>query len=153
MMSLLKLHLGCGKIIVPDAVNVDIRPLPGVDKVYNLEQVPWPWPSNSAREIIANHVVEHLHLGLIGFLDECWRILAPGGACYIEVPDADDPDLGWADPSHIRPYRRHSFINYITLPGIEQWGLTTLPWTILQCITEGGVVKFHGQPAKGSTRD
>lgn len=145
-MARLRLHLGCGNKIVPGFINVDKLHLPGVDVQWDLNNLPWPWEDASVCEIIANHVVEHLSCGLVAFMDEAWRLLMPGGTLYIEVPDGADPDLAWCDPTHIRPYRPHSFKNYFTLPGILNWHETDKAWSILYCDSDGHVVKFHGMP-------
>lgn len=145
-MARLRLHLGCGNVILPGFINVDILGLPGVNVRHDLNVMPWPWKNGTVCEIIANHVVEHLPCGLVKFMDEAWRLLMPGGTLYIEVPDAADPDLAWCDPTHVRPYRTHSFVNYFTLPGILNWHETDRAWSILHCSSDGHVVKFHGMP-------
>lgn len=144
----MRLHLGCGSKILPEFVNVDILDLPGVDVQHDLNVLPWPWATATATEVIANHLIEHLSLGLLGFMDECWRVLRPGGTVYIKVPDAADPDLSWADPTHLRPYRRHSFINYLTLPGIEKFHYTERPWSLLEIKSDGKVIVCHATPVK-----
>jgi len=152
--SLLRLHLGCGRKHLDGFINVDIKPNPGVvDRVYDLNQTPWPWVTNSVEEIICKHVIEHLDIGLCGFLDEAWRVLHPAGTVYIQVPDAANPDLAWADPTHKRPYRVHSFANYFTLPGIRKHGVTRLPWCWYVVKSEGGVITAHGNPAKGFEKE
>jgi len=146
MSDRIKLHLGCGRVIIPDAVNVDILPLDQVDVRHDLNVMPWPWEDGEVYEIIANHLVEHLACGMVAFMDECWRLLLPGGTVYIEVPDAADLDLAWCDPTHVRPYRTHSFVNYFTIPGIKHFHYTDRAWSILHCSTDGHVVRFHGMP-------
>jgi predicted SAM-dependent methyltransferase len=60
------------------------------DIVHDLRKFPWPFKDNSAEEIIASHIIEHLPLkeGWL-FLKECYRILQPGGSIYIAVPDLE----------------------------------------------------------------
>lgn len=63
----------------------------------------------SLRCITAFHVVEHLPFDdLIGLLDECRRLLAPGGLLIVETPNPENVVVGSAnfylDPTHIRPY-------------------------------------------------
>ena len=127
----MRLVVGCGPRHpkAPDEFLIDRLPFPGVDKVWDLDICPWPVPDNSCLSITAVHVVEHLTSLLVPFMNECWRILQPGGLLYLVTPLAGaNPDLEWCDPTHIRCYRRHSFINYFTPGGIERFGYTRLAW-------------------------
>jgi SAM-dependent methyltransferase len=59
--------------------------------------------------ITAFHVVEHLPFDdLIRLLDECRRLLVPGGLLIFETPNPENVVVGTAnfylDPTHIRPY-------------------------------------------------
>ncbi len=155
MTARVRLNLGCGHKQFEGWVNVDIRQLPGVDVVWDLDQYPWPWQDGEAYEIRALHIIEHLKSGLIAFCDECWRLLMPGGTLYaeeapgtlhVEVPDAADPDLSWCDPEHERPYRKHSFINYLTLGGIARFGYTDRAWSILHIVSDDQIVRVHMTP-------
>lgn len=130
------LILGCGPHHAkqPREVLLDIRKFPNVDVVHNLDEHPWPFADKSMSRILAVHVVEHLQLLLVRFMNECWRILKPGGSVYIETPMAGvDVDLEWADPTHVRCYRPHSFFNYFTPEGIERFGYTDRAWTPAFC--------------------
>ena len=106
------LILGCGSHVntkEKDHIYCDLRPYQNVDVVHDLDVYPWPFEDNSILNISAVHLVEHLKNGLLPFMDECWRILMPGGALYIETPCAGmDPDLEFADPTHVRCYRPHT---------------------------------------------
>jgi len=80
----MKLNLGCGSDYRQGYVNVDR--IPGVaDVVHDLNVFPYPWPDNSADEIVARHVLEHLE-DIRKVMDELWRILKPGGQLLIYVP-------------------------------------------------------------------
>ena len=66
--------------------NVDKYPLDGVDVVHDLEVAPWPFADESADEIVGIDIIEHL-VNAVGFMNECARILKPGGilnlrTCY-----------------------------------------------------------------------
>lgn len=51
---------------------------------------PLPYPDNSVDKIRAEHIVEHTDsVGLIAFLESCYRILKPGGTLRICVPVID----------------------------------------------------------------
>jgi predicted SAM-dependent methyltransferase len=85
----LRVHLGCGKRILPNWLNVDGLPAPGVDLLWDL-RYPLPLETNSVAAIFSEHVLEHLYKGEgIALLQECYRILEPGGRMRIGVPDAE----------------------------------------------------------------
>lgn len=132
----------------PGDVFVDIRPFENVDVVHDLNKTPWPFEENSYDEISAIHVVEHLQ-SLLDFMNEAHRILKPGGSLYIETPCAGmDPDLEFADPTHVRCYRKHSFINYFSRAGIAKFGYTDRAWCIMHLEVKDNCIIFHGQPIK-----
>jgi len=145
---LVRLNLGCGTKTSVDTWDVDLRNTEGVNQVLDLNITPWPWLDRSFEWITASHIVEHLPIGLVKFCNECWRLLKPGGILQIRVPDAADPDMAWADPEHIRPYRRHSFINYLTIDGIRRFGYTERPWSILDIRENGKEINVHMMPVE-----
>lgn len=56
----IRIDLGGGGNPQPGFVNIDIRDLPGVHIVHNLELFPWPLPDECASLIIASHLLEHI---------------------------------------------------------------------------------------------
>lgn len=105
----LKINLGAGTDIQPGWVNVDMVELPGIDKVHNLMKYPWPFEDETADEIRAIDVLEHLppyigeEHGVIKFIEECHRILKPGGELFIQTPGWRAEFL-WIDPTHVRGF-------------------------------------------------
>lgn len=76
---MLKLNLGCGRNLIPGWQNHD--------RDVDLEK-PLPWPDASARFILMEHVLEHFASPLAyRLLQECWRVLEPGGVIRVCVPD------------------------------------------------------------------
>lgn len=131
-----------------NAVHLDQYPFPGIDIVHDLNQVPWPVETESFAHISAIHVVEHLR-SLIDFMNEAHRVLKRGGSLYIETPEAGaDYDLTHADPTHIRCYRKYTFVNYFSPEGVIRWAYTDKSWAIYKIVSENGVLKFHGGPIK-----
>lgn len=55
-----KIDLGCGANPIPGFIGVDIRAIPGVDIVVDLEKFPWPIPSECATTVACSHVLEHI---------------------------------------------------------------------------------------------
>ncbi len=56
----ISLDLGCGANKHPGFVGLDVRDLPGVDIVHDLNVYPWPLPDESVNRITCSHVVEHI---------------------------------------------------------------------------------------------
>jgi len=105
----LRINLGAGEDAFPGWINVDMIDLPNIDVVHNLMKFPYPFEDNSASEIKAVDVIEHLppyigeDHGVIKFLEECHRILKPGGILYIQTPGWKAEFL-WIDPTHVRGF-------------------------------------------------
>lgn len=148
-----KLILGCGPRHVrqPGEILLDIREFPGVEVVWDLDRHPWPFDDNSMTGVVAVHVVEHLKTLLLPFMDEAWRILRPGGSLYLETPLAGaNVDLEMCDPTHVRCYRIHSFVNYFSLEGVEKFGYTDRAWNFfhLQHRKTDDSLVVHAYPIK-----
>lgn len=86
----IKLHIGCGDIVIPDFINIDARPLSHVHflshRLWNLRQ----FKTNTVDFIYLCHVLEHVnihHLSIV--FNELFRILNLGGVVRISVPDFD----------------------------------------------------------------
>ena len=129
----------------PDVVRVDILAGKNIDLVFNLDKTPWPIPDSGARFVNASHVVEHLR-SPISFFDEAWRILYPGGTMYVEVPDGENIDMAWCDPTHKRALRLHSFLNYFTVEGQYNFGYTKHAWEICFLHSDGAIVRARMMP-------
>lgn len=89
-----------------DLVTLDISPAVGADIIHDLNEIPYPFPSEEFQEIHAYEVLEHC--GQQGdwqfFFDqftEFHRILQPRGRIIATVPKWDSP-WAWGDPSHTR---------------------------------------------------
>jgi predicted SAM-dependent methyltransferase len=85
----LLVNLGCGSHYHPDWVNIDIAPLgPGV-MAHDLSRG-IPLEDNSADAVYHSHVLEHIrHPEALKFLNECHRVLRPGGTLRVVVPDLE----------------------------------------------------------------
>lgn len=110
----LKINLGAGADPTEGYVNVDMVDLPGIDVVHNLMSFPYCFEDESATHIRAVDVLEHLdhytddkRPSVIAFIEECWRILKPGGELFIQTPRYDAAFL-WIDPTHVRGFHEES---------------------------------------------
>lgn len=99
------LNLGAGKRIDEGdkgAVNHDLTlHSPLIDVAHDLNDIPWPWDDESFDRVLAWAVLEHLRLNLIESINECWRVLRPGGTIEVKLPiwnaatSYDDPTHYW----------------------------------------------------------
>jgi SAM-dependent methyltransferase len=92
-----RLNLGCGTDVREGWVNLDVAPLPGVDVVHDLSELPLPFPDHRFREILAKDVLEHVDY--IPVLRELHRVLAPSGRLHVVSPHFTSPAV-WIDPTH-----------------------------------------------------
>ncbi len=83
-----KLHLGCGRDFRAGWINIDLRH--HADLRVDLRK-PLPFRRSSAGYVYAEHLLEHLPYPGSAFqlLQECERVLAPGGQLRIGVPDTE----------------------------------------------------------------
>lgn len=98
----MRLNLGAGgrPTISPEWVNVDRAELPDIDVVHDLDVTPWPWKDESAEQIAAQDVFEHVG-NPIGFMTESHRVLRERGELYIKSPHFRHQDA-FTDPTHRR---------------------------------------------------
>jgi SAM-dependent methyltransferase len=132
----IQLDLGGGGNPQSGFVNIDIRDLPQVDIVHDLEKFPWPLPDECVTRAVASHLVEHInpHKGVfIGFMDEVWRVLKFDGDFLIATPYAGSSGY-WQDPTHINPCNRNTWAYFDPLDPIVGNGLYGIykpkPWKI-----------------------
>lgn len=84
----LKIHLGCGHRYMPGWLNVDGYPWPEdrVDVVQDIRQ--FTCAEGRASEVLAVHVLEHLHRAeVVTLTGRAWHWLQPGGRLVVEMPE------------------------------------------------------------------
>jgi hypothetical protein len=82
-----RLDFGCGANKREGFTGVDVIAFPGVDVVLDIATAVWPWADGSVAEAHASHFVEHLTgRERVHFVNELYRVLAPGATCTIIVP-------------------------------------------------------------------
>lgn len=92
--DLLHLNIGCGPWVLPGYVNLDLQTYsewasapPGATMLCDVRQG-LPFPDGTAASILAEQFLEHLSLPeMPPFLDECRRVLCPGGRLQLTFPD------------------------------------------------------------------
>ncbi len=101
----MRLNLGCGDKKLPGWINTDMVAACAPDQVVDLEQFPWPWPDNSAEEVLLSHVLEHLGASpdvYLKIIQELYRVCRDDAKVTVVVPHPrHDHYLG--DPTHVRP--------------------------------------------------
>lgn len=104
----LKLDLGAGQNPTPGFESVDTNGDP--DHLVNLFSFPWPFEDDSVREIVTNHLVEHIphyrpeYQGRDGwdlFWAEVHRICRKGAKVRVSHPYVKNDRAFW-DPTHTR---------------------------------------------------
>jgi len=101
-----KLHLGCGNDYKKGYINCDISKEVNPDKVVNLEKK-LPFKDNSVKEIIAEHVLEHI-INFVPLMHDLWRICKNNSIIKIKVPFYSS----WGqfnDPTHVRFFTPFTF--------------------------------------------
>jgi SAM-dependent methyltransferase len=83
--TLRKLNVGCGAFKIEGFLNLDADARAEPDVVYNLNDFPYPFPSESFELIEANHILEHLD-DPFRVMKELHRLLVKDGTLVIRVP-------------------------------------------------------------------
>jgi SAM-dependent methyltransferase len=106
----LRLNLGCGPNVVPGWINMDVRPVPGA--LQGDLRSGLPLADASMDCIAAIHLIQDLPYPEIApALAEMRRVLRPGGALRLAVPDLDrairaylarDPAYWYVPDEHAR---------------------------------------------------
>ncbi|MEK4412613.1 methyltransferase domain-containing protein [Bacillus sp. FSL L8-0642] len=105
-----KLHLGCGRTIIENWINLDVVKQDGVDVVANLDDCKnksLPFENDSIDEFLAEHLLEHIQYPLF-LMEELHRIAKPDAKAVFKVPYGSS-DSAFEDPTHVRQYFLHSF--------------------------------------------
>lgn len=104
----MKLDLAAGMNPREDFQPVDIERCSPETIVCDLLMFPWPWETSSVDELHCSHFIEHIPMHeysgkdwLVAFIDECYRVLKPGGLLTLRWPDYRHVHA-FMDPTHRR---------------------------------------------------
>lgn len=140
--------LGCGKL-KKGRLGIDRHWAPGVDLIMDMEYLTWlpapahygpeamaatqrsmktcehtagmlPFPDESIESIISHHMMEHIGGGFLHLMDECFRVLVPGGVLRIVAP-LFPSSSAVADPDHKRYFMEETFKTFEGTSGGEHW--------------------------------
>jgi SAM-dependent methyltransferase len=143
------LDIGCGTV-KKGRLGIDRHAAPGVDLLVNFETlsppVPFkgpdeglwartmeqyahvgnggmgrlPFPDNSIESIISHHCLEHVGEGFVALIDECYRILKPGGVFRVITP-LFPSRAAVEDPDHRRWIMEDTFDTFVGSPDGKHW--------------------------------
>lgn len=83
----MKLHVGCGDVILPGWINVDLENLPGIDLQDDIREL-GKIKDETCDIIYASHVLEHVGRNEFEDVIKTWnKKLKVGGILRIAVPD------------------------------------------------------------------
>jgi hypothetical protein len=137
--KLLKLDFGSGPHTKEGFLGVDTITFPGVGFIHDLTKLPWPWKDNSVEEANASHIVEHFTAKeRIGFANELYRVLIPGGTCLITTPHWASC-RAYGDPTHQWPPVSEFWFYYLD----EKWRMDNAPHTDARYIKGGFSCNFE----------
>lgn len=102
----IKINLGSGGRYMDGYINCDMLSSVKVDKVFNLDNIPYPFKSDYADEIYMDNVLEHLR-DLVPVMEEIYRILKNNGRLRIYVPYGKS-DWALQDPTHTHYFTERS---------------------------------------------
>lgn len=102
-----RLNVGCGHEVKEGWVNLDLAPLPGVDVVHNLDDLPLPFADESFDFVECIDILEHVR-EFPDVMRELHRIIAPGGRLRVLGPHFTS--YAWStDPTHRRAFAINTF--------------------------------------------
>jgi len=140
----IQLDIGCGGAKQAGFVGLDMRELPGVDIVHDVNVHPWPLPDECAIRAIASHIVEHIPpvairpdgttwFPFVAFMDEVWRVLKVDGQFAIATPHGYSPGY-LQDPTHCNACNEATWAYFDPLESATGGGLYRIyrpkPWKI-----------------------
>ena len=112
----MKLNLGCGDTKKADYLNVDMSKACNPDFVWDIRNIPYPEDWEGAERIEMNNIAEHIEAEtFIKVVNECNRILKPGGTLWIRVPELRSDNLipCFTDPTHVNYFTEQTFGYYL----------------------------------------
>lgn len=100
------LHVGSGRRKILGAVTLDIDPRYEPDVVWDLNDFPYPFSSDSFDIVVCEHVIEHLN-HIVSVMEELHRVTRAGGQVWIRVPHHSSLNAN-TDPTHTRRFSAFS---------------------------------------------
>ena len=110
----MKLNIGCGRDYRDGWVNTDVSPHVKSDYQNDIGYQDLPCQPEEFDEIYISGVLEQIgpNTNLLHAMNECWRVLKPGGKIVIVVPNAKYA-IAHRDPMDVRKFTRDTFMYFI----------------------------------------
>ncbi len=115
----LKLNLGCGRNYLSGWVNIDNNKSVNSDVVCDLNSFPYPFADSCAKEILMEHVLEHLSDPL-AVMAEIYRLAQDGAVVTIKSPHFS---CNWLHPGHKSAISTKLF-DFLNTKNEEYYGCT-----------------------------
>jgi SAM-dependent methyltransferase len=122
---------------------VDMRKTDAVDVQHDLSVYPWPFEDEQFENGLAQDIIEHM-LHVIPFMDECWRIIKPGGKLLIRTTYFES-EQSYKDPTHFHFFTLDSFdfFDPETDTGKAYLWYTDKKWKVDRRAIDGQEAIFH----------
>lgn len=156
----IRLDIGCGRMKSDGCIGIDkTQCIDGngtkiVDIVLDMEKDDLPYADGTVSEVYANSFLEHVD-NLLHVMNECWRVLEPGGIFRGSVPVCGT-DSHWKDPTHRRCFVKDTF-SYFSGKSLWKEGSPSHPkyadygflaWDMLELKQIGDILYFKMKPQK-----
>jgi hypothetical protein len=117
------LDVGCGGGKHPNSFGMDIRPLEGVDLVWDFTQTPWPLPDNCAHTVVLSHVWEHIPPEkTLAVMEEIHRVSRDKAGVFISAPYGVGSRY-LQDPTHQNPSTQATWAYWDPADPSGLWGV------------------------------
>jgi predicted SAM-dependent methyltransferase len=116
--SLPKLHIGCGRHILPGWLNTNVQS--SYRSVFCFDAThPFPFPDRTFDFVFSEHMIEHIsYQDARKMLAECYRVLKPSGKLRLCTPDlAFLVDLCREDKSALQ----RDYIKWVCSAFVKEW--------------------------------
>lgn len=141
----IRLDIGSGANVQEGFIGMDVRPLPGVDIVHDVNIHPWPLPSECVLLAVCSHLVEHIPpaairpdgstwFPFVAFMDELWRVCKVGAEVAISLPHGSSQGF-LQDPTHCNPCNERTWAYFDpdqilwTIYKPKPWRIKHLNWS------------------------
>jgi len=118
----MKINIGCGRDYRKGWINYDISPECVNDGILDISKDTLPHEDGSVIEIYISGVLEQIGENQLfqHAMNECWRVLVPGGTMTVVVPNAKYA-IAHRDPMDIRKFTPETFSYF--LKTAREWDL------------------------------
>lgn len=126
---MVRLYLGCGSLPREGWINLDLRPLAGVDIVRDVLRG-LPFGDGTVDEIASENFLEHIpQPEVIWLMNEMHRVLRDRGRARHLIPEAGTV-IQYQDPTHLSQWHAETFTYFELNHGRNRVYPEIKPWII-----------------------